>query len=85
MSEADNKGAPEKPTDAAAAAPSEPTPAEKGPRAARAKTSQFNATLNAPAEDSGAPPTEVPPPDAAPVKEPATVASSPPAADRGEG
>ncbi|NUJ79807.1 endolytic transglycosylase MltG [Methylocystis sp. FS] len=75
MSEADNKGAPEKPTDAAAAAPSEPTPAEKGARQSEDLT--VPESLNAPAKESGAPPTEVPPPDASPVKEPHTVASSP--------
>lgn len=64
MSEADEKGAPGKPTDAAAAPPREDLTARP--------------TLNAPAEDSGAPPMEVSPPDAALVKEPAMAAPEPP-------
>ncbi|WP_371134864.1 endolytic transglycosylase MltG [Methylocystis sp.] len=75
MSEADNKGAPEKPTDAASAAPSEPTSAEAA--ALQREDLTVQETLNAPAKDSGAPPTEVSRQGAAPVNEPATVASSP--------
>ncbi|MGZ9410457.1 MAG: hypothetical protein ACXW3J_07515, partial [Methylocystis sp.] len=73
MSEPDNKGAPEKPTDAAAAAPSAPTSAEAAAQQRVDLTAQ--PSVNTSAEDSGAPPMEVSAPDAALVKEPATVAS----------
>ncbi|QGM94238.1 endolytic transglycosylase MltG [Methylocystis rosea] len=77
MSEADNKGAPEKPTDAAAAAPSAPTSAENAEAAALQREDlPVQPSVTAPAEDSGAPPIDIAPPDAALVKEPATVASA---------
>ncbi|MGJ0424540.1 endolytic transglycosylase MltG [Methylocystis sp.] len=75
MSEADEKGAPGKPTDAAAAPPAEPTSTESAEAAALHRTVQPKP--NAPAEDSGAPPREVSPSDAALVKEPAMVAAAP--------
>ncbi len=57
MSEADNKGAPEKPTDAAAAAPSAPTSAENAEAAALQREDlPVQPSVTAPAEDSGAPP-----------------------------
>jgi UPF0755 protein len=73
MSEADEKGAPGKLNDAAAAPPAKPT--EGAEAAALHRTGQPKP--NAPAEHSGAPPTEVSPPDAALVKAPAMVAAAP--------
>jgi UPF0755 protein len=75
MSEADEKGAPGKPTDAAAAPPAEPTSTESAEAAALHRTVQPKP--NGPAKDSGAPPSKVSPSDAALVKEPAMVAAAP--------